>query len=73
MFEAKVRGLGDKYKNGDERIEFHLVKEKNQKFPHIYNKRLNTLLIFEDDTYKAGIRSTKDCEYIWICPDLKDK
>jgi len=73
MFEATVRGLSNRYKNGDERIEFHLSKEKNKSFPHEYNKRLDALLILKDDMYKAGIRSTKDCEYIWICPDLRDQ
>ena len=73
MYEAKVRGLSTLYANGDERIEFHITKEKNKTFPHEYNKRLDVLLIFENDIYKAGIRSTEKCEYIWICPDLKDQ
>ena len=73
MYEAKVRGLSTKYANGDERIEFHINKEHNLSFSHEYNKRLNVNLIFQDDLYHAGIRSTKACDYIWVCPDLKDK
>ena len=73
MYEAKVIGLGDYYKNGDERIEFHIRKKDNLDFPHEYNKRLNMKMMFKNDLYYGGIRSTEGNDYIWICPDLKDK
>ena len=73
MHEAKVRGLSTHYSNGDERIEFHIKKENNLDFPHENNKRLNAIFEFDNDFYNGGIRATKACDYIWICPDLKDE
>lgn len=73
MYVAKVIGLGDYYQNGDERIEFHIRKKDNLDFPHEYNKRLDIKITFKHDSYYGGTRSTEQNDYIWICPNLKDK
>ena len=31
------------------------------------------ILFLGGKEYEAGIRSTKKVDYIWICPDLRDK
>ena len=73
MYKGQIRGLGDFYKNGDERIEIHIQKNDAIDFPCKNDKRLSAKISFGDKVYFAGIRTTEKNKYIWVCPDLKDE
>jgi hypothetical protein len=34
--------------------------------------RIPIKLHIGDESFNAGIRSTQDTEYVWICPDMRD-
>jgi hypothetical protein len=65
-----VRGLGQKYASGMERLEIHVNKDKAQELKYVEGLRIETYLIIGSETYGAGIRSTRTNRYVWICPDL---
>lgn len=70
--EAKVIGLGTKYKDGVERIEIHINKKYENILPCVNSKRINIFLKLDKIIYTAGLRVTEQNAIIWICPDLKD-
>ncbi len=69
---GKIRGLATYYSNGVERMEIHVVKGKSQGLPTIEGQRVPITLVVGERHYQAGLRSTMDCNYVWISPDLTD-
>jgi len=73
MIIGTIRGLGQFYKNRLERLEIWVDKKASHSLPHQEGLRIPITIIIGIERYNAGIRSTKKCEYIWICPDLRDE
>lgn len=71
MAQGTVRGLGDLYADGIERMEIHISKAFSPELPNQNGFRVPVLLLIGRNTYEGGIRSTERNDYIWICPDLK--
>ena len=70
VYKGFVRGLGNFYANGDERVEIHIPKTKATSFPHENGNRIGVELKFNTGMYLGGVRATTKNSYIWICPDL---
>jgi hypothetical protein len=73
MTEGYIRGLSQYYSDGLERMEIWIDKKLASSLPHRDNQRVSIILVIGEKTYDAGIRSTPANDYVWICPDLKDK
>lgn len=69
---GKVRALGDVYADGFERLEIHVKKDESQGLPHQEGQRVLITLVINGQSYEAGLRSTSDCPYVWVSPDLID-
>jgi hypothetical protein len=69
-----ITGLSQYYVDGVERVEIWIDKKKNTGIglPNIDGKRIPINFIVRGIKYFAGIRSTLNNAYIWICPALKD-
>ncbi len=65
-----IRGLGKFYADGKEIFEIWVLKNKSQGLPFVEGSRVPIALILNGQQFEAGLRSTKNCEYVWICPDL---
>jgi hypothetical protein len=68
-----VRGLATYYTDGVERLEIHVNKGQIQGLPAKEGQRVPITLIVGGRSYEAGLRSTAECNYIWISPDLTDE
>jgi hypothetical protein len=67
-----IRGLGDHYADGTERLEIHFYKAAgDQGLPTKDRQRVPVPLIVDGQKYEAGLRSTPDCPYDWICPNMR--
>lgn len=67
-----VRGLATYYTDGVERLEIHVDKGESQGLPTEEGQRVAITLVVGGRQYQAGLRSTADCNYVWISPDLTD-
>ncbi len=57
-----------------EHLEIHVKKEGDQRFLNREDKmRVPVPLSIGSQEYIGGIRSTRDCPYIWVSPDLMGK
>lgn len=65
-----VRGLSNFYADGQERIEIWVQKNKSWGLPFVEGSRIPITLVLKGKKYEAGLRSTKNMEYAWICPNL---
>ena len=65
--------MSQSYADGRERLEIHVPKERAGKLPHHDGQRITITLLVGGNTYRAGIRATRDNTYVWICPDLSDQ
>ena len=72
MTVGNIRGLGRRLKEGLDAMEIWVIKNHANELPYRYNLRIPITLIIEDKKYNAGLRSTRNNEYVWICPDLRD-
>jgi hypothetical protein len=68
-----VRGLGQYYREGLERLEIWIDKKRGKGLPNKDGKRVPIILVIGAHQFFAGIRSTNSNPYIWVCPDLKLK
>lgn len=68
----KIRGLATYYTNAVERMEIHVVKGKSQGLPATKDQRGSITLVVGERHYQAGLRSTVDCNFVWVSPDLTD-
>jgi hypothetical protein len=70
---GKVRALGNTYVDGLERLEIHVKKDEGQELPNQDGQRVPITLVIEGQSYRAGLRSTSECSYIWVSPNLIDE
>ena len=70
---AVIRGLGKPYADGTEPIEIHVPTDRVNGLPYCYDTRVPVVLYINGKSYQAGLRSTKNNNYVWICPDAKTK
>lgn len=73
MVKGTITYNGYVYKNGLEGLEIWVDKKEGKGLPNEYGKRVPIDLSIRREKYTAGLRSTVNCPYIWICPDLRDK
>lgn len=67
-----IRGLSQEYTDGVERQEIWINKKDADPLPHKNKMRIPIKLHIGDESFDAGIRSTQNNEYVWICPDMRD-
>lgn len=73
LVNAAIRGLGNYYADGTERIEIHVPSDHAQDLPHSKGIRVPVVLHVGDETLDAGLRATAHNGYVWICPNLAAK
>ncbi len=73
VINAAIRGLGTIYIDGVERIEIHIPKNQADGLPYRIDDRVQVVLHIQDEFYDAGLRSTINNDYVWICPDVIGK
>lgn len=67
-----IRGLSQKYTDGVERQEIWINKKDADPLPYKNKIRIPIKFHIGDESFDAGIRSTQNTEYVWICPDMRD-
>ena len=70
--KGTIRGLATYYTDGVESLEIHVVKRKSRGLPTAEGQRISITLVVGERHYQAGLRSTVNCNYVWISPDLTD-
>jgi hypothetical protein len=70
--KAKVRGLGDVYVNGLERLEIHVAMNDGEGLPYKYGTKVPVKLTIGSQKYDGWLRAT-EASYVWISPTLYDK
>ena len=70
MIIGIIRGLGKFYADGMEVLEIWVHKNKSKGLPVVEGSRVPITFILNGEQYEAGLRSTRNCDYVWICPDL---
>lgn len=65
-----VRHLGQEYADGTLRLEIHIPIEKTGHLPIQLGVRIPVSLQVGQLEYAAGLRSTKNNKYAWVCPDI---
>ena len=73
VVSAAIRGLGDKYVDGTERIEIHVPSDRAHGLPYSQDIRVPVVLHISGESYQAGLRATAKNSYVWICPDVVAK
>jgi len=73
LVNAAIRGLGNHYADGTERIEIHVPSDHAHGLPHSKGIRVPVVLHVGDEIFDAGLRSTAHNDYVWICPNLTAK
>ena len=68
-----VRGTGQKYLDGTERLEIWVNKKGEQRFLNIDAMRVPVTIAIGPEQYTGGVSFTRGNPPIWINPDLKDK
>ncbi len=68
-----VRGTGQKYLDGTERLEIWVNKRGEQRFLNIDSMRVPVTLAIGAEQYTGGVSFTRGNPPIWINPDLKDR
>jgi hypothetical protein len=67
-----IRGLSQEYTDGVERQEIWINKKDACSLPYKNRMRIPIKLHIGGESFDAGIRSTEDTKYVWICPDMRD-
>jgi len=67
-----IRGLSQEYHDGVERQEIWINKKDADPLPHKNKIRIPIKLHIGGESFNAGMRSTQNTEYVWICPDMRD-
>ena len=73
LVNAAIRGLGNHYADGTERIEIHVPSDRAQGLPYREDIRIPVVLHVGDEMFDAGLRATARNGYVWICPNLAAK
>lgn len=73
IVKGKIRGLGQNYSNGVEKLEIQIPLKFANKLPITLNQPVAVSLKIESITFAAGLRSTSNNPYIWISPNLELK
>lgn len=68
-----IRGLGQQCPDRLECLEIRVDKKRGQGPPNKDGKRVPITLLIGSQRYSAGIRSTSNNTYIWICRDVRDE
>jgi len=68
-----IRGLGQQCPDRLECLEIRVNKKRGQGLPNKDRKRVPITLLIGSRQYSAGIRSTPNNTYIWICRDVRDE
>lgn len=71
VVNAAIRGLGNRYGDGTERIEIHVPSDNAHGLPYSHDIRVPVVLHISGEPYHAGLRATKNNNYVWICPNVK--
>ena len=61
-----------RYKDGTESFEICFDKDHTGDLPAKEGHRVPFNLLINGETYEAGVRMTKKCPVVWICPDTYD-
>jgi hypothetical protein len=69
---GNVRGLSNYYKDRVERQEIHVEKQEAQGLPITLGCRVLITLVINGERFAAGLRSTRRCKVVWICPNMTD-
>ena len=72
MVQGHIRGLSLYYADGVERMEIWINKKKAYPLPFKLGKRVPIHLRVGAHVYLAGLRSTENNDYVWICSNLKN-
>jgi len=72
MVQGHIRGLSLYYADGVERMEIWINKKKAYPLPFKLGIRVPIRLRVGAHVYHAGLRSTENNDYVWICSDLID-
>lgn len=70
---AAIRGLGNQYADGTERIEIHVSTDRATGLPYKCGTRVPIVLHIDGESYQAGLRATANNDYVWICPNVYAK
>jgi hypothetical protein len=70
VVNAAIRGLGDRYADGTERIEIHVPSDHARGLPYTCDIRVPVVLHVGGERYNAGLRATAQNTYVWICPNV---
>jgi hypothetical protein len=70
IIDGVVRDLGQQYVDGTTRLEIHVPMSRTDGLPLRIGERVPVRLLIEETEYQAGLRSTKDNGYAWLCADL---
>ena len=73
LVNAAVRGLGNHYADGTERIEIHVPSDRADGLPHSHGIRVPVVLHIGGEPFDAGLRATTHNSYVWICPNVVAK
>jgi hypothetical protein len=67
---AKVRGLGQRYRDGLEMMSVDVNKAEAEGLPFAEGRRVPITLLIGGEAYAAGMRTTPRMTLVWISPDL---
>lgn len=70
IIDGVVRGLGNQYADGTERMEIHVPVDRAHGMPHRNGDRIPVVLRIGRGFYQGGLRATENNVYVWICPDV---
>ena len=70
LVSAAIRGLGNHYADGTERIEIHVPSDRALGLPYLHNIRVSVVLHIAGEPFDAGLRATAHNSYVWICPNV---
>ena len=73
LVNAVIRGLGDHYADGTERIEIHVPSDHAHGLPYSKGMRVPVVLHVGGEPFDAGLRATANNAYVWICPNVVAK
>lgn len=71
IVDGVVRNLGQPYANGTPRLEIHVPMGRAEYLPVRTGERVPVRLHIAGAEYAAGLRSTPDNKYAWVCPDVR--
>ena len=69
---AKVRGLGHRYADGLEHLSVDVKKTEAMGLPFQDGVRVPIDLQIGNESYRAGLRTTRRMPTVWVSPNLID-